>query len=117
MICPYCGKEAIWCENKEVYGINYGKSYMCYFCKPCNAYVGCHTNSKTPLGTMANSELREWRKKAHQVFDPLWEQRHMRRRYLYQKMSEYFGKQIHIGEANIEECKRIIEWCKTEVKE
>ena len=50
MICPYCNKEAKWCENKVIYGKNYGKSYMCYYCKDCDAYVGCHNNTKFPNG-------------------------------------------------------------------
>ena len=57
MICPYCQKEAPWISNEEVYGKRYGKSYMCYYCKDCDAYVGCHDNTKRALGTMANQEL------------------------------------------------------------
>lgn len=64
MICPYCKKEALWCENKEIYGKNYGKSYMCWLCKECDAYVGCHNNTKKPLGTMANKTTRALRIKA-----------------------------------------------------
>jgi len=26
MNCPYCGKEAVWCENKEVYARSVGGS-------------------------------------------------------------------------------------------
>lgn len=112
MICPYCHKEAKWVQNKEVYGRNYGRSYMMYLCKPCDAYVGCHRNSRTPLGTMANAELREWRKKAHFVFDPLWKDRkHKRRHQLYSEISRHFGKEIHIAESDVEMCKQIIEWC------
>jgi hypothetical protein len=112
MICPYCNKEAEWTENKAIYGRNYGKSYMCYYCKSCNAYVGCHNNSRKPLGTMANSELREWRKKAHDVFDPLWKgkQKSMRDT-VYKKISHDFGFPVHIGESDIETCKKIITWC------
>lgn len=54
MICPYCKRPAKWVENKEIYGKNYGKSYMMWLCKPCDAYVGCHNNTKEPLGTLAN---------------------------------------------------------------
>ena len=109
MDCPYCGKEALWCENKLIYGKNYGKSYMCYYCKDCDTYVGCHQNTKKPLGTMANRELREWRKKAHKVFDPLWKQGKITRKELYKQISKKLGKEIHIGESNIEQCKDIIE--------
>lgn len=109
MICPFCKQEAIWCENKEIYGKNYGNSYMCYLCKPCNSYVGCHQNTKKPLGTMTNAEGREWRKKVHARIDPIWKSGKMERRKLYGKISGLIGKPYHTGEATIEECKKILE--------
>lgn len=108
MICPYCGEKARWCENKEIYGKNYGKSYMCYYCKPCNAYVGCHRNTRMALGTIANAELRGWRQKAHRIVDPLWKSGKMKRAEVYQMLSRHFGHEIHIGESNIQICKQII---------
>ena len=112
MRCPYCGKEAVWCENKAIYGKNYGRSYMCYYCKPCNAYVGCHQNSRRPLGTMANASLRELRKQAHSLFDPIWRERAQGGRgKLYAEISRHFGKEIHIGESDEATCKQIIGWC------
>lgn len=128
MICPYCNQEAIWTENKAIYGKNYGSSYMCYLCKPCNAYVGCHKNTRKPLGTMANAETREWRKKAHAAFDPTWKydtnvysgtstqkcqgkSQNIRRSKAYDNLSKHFGREIHIGESDIETCKKIIEVC------
>jgi len=109
MICPYCKKEAVWCENKEIYGRNYGKSFMCYLCKNCDAYVGCHQNTKKPLGTLANKELREWRKKTHAVLDPLWKLGRYTRKKVYRMISEKMGKDIHIGESDIKTCKKVID--------
>ena len=77
MNCPYCNNPAEWVSNAEVYGRPYGKSWMMYLCRPCDARVGCHQNSQTPLGTMANKELRGWRIKAHDAIDPMKE-RHPR---------------------------------------
>lgn len=109
MICHYCNKEAPWVENKAKYGRNYGNSYMCYFCKDCDAYVGCHNNTKNPLGTMANAELREWRKKAHAHIDPLWKTGRLGRGEMYMWLKEKLGREIHIGESDIETCKQILE--------
>ncbi len=82
---------------------------MCYYCKPCDAYVGCHNNSKKPLGTLANKELRQWRIKAHEVIDPLWGRKgHYARRTIYIRLKEAFGKEIHVGSSDIEQCKEII---------
>lgn len=118
MNCPYCKKQAVWCENKAIYGKNYGRSFMCYYCKPCNAYVGCHNNSRTPLGTIANAELRELRKKAHAEFDPIWRNRSQKNRgKLYAEISRHFGKDIHIGESDVEMCKKILAWCVSKKKE
>lgn len=109
MNCPYCSKLAIWCENKEIYGKNYGKSYMVYLCKDCDAYVGCHKNSEIPLGTMATRELRTLRNKVHKLIDPLWQEKGMNRKEMYKILNDYFGKQIHVAESNEETCTRIIE--------
>jgi len=113
MICPYCNQPAEWVENKEVYGKNYGKSYMMWLCRNCDAYVGCHQNTKKPLGTIANKELREWRKKAHLAFDPFWKKWGLKRQEAYQMLITKFGKEVHIGESNIDECKKIIAFCET----
>lgn len=108
MICPYCNKEAVWCENKEIYGRNYGKSYMCYLCKDCDAYVGCHQNTKKPLGTIANKELRRWRMKAHEHLDRLWKDKIFTRKQVYQMLKEIFHREIHVGESDIKTCQEII---------
>jgi len=108
MKCPYCGTEAIWTENKIIYGRNYGRSYMVWYCQNCGAFVGCHNNTRDPLGTMANAELREWRKKAHAVLDPLWRSGGWQRKAVYSKLKYIFGHEIHIGESDIQKCQNII---------
>jgi len=109
MICPYCNKEAPWVENKEKYGRNYGKSYMCYYCKPCDAYVGCHQNTRRPLGTMANKELREWRMKVHAHIDPLWREQGWDRKKVYRHISQKLGFEYHTGESDVEVCKKVLQ--------
>lgn len=111
MQCPYCHQEAIWCENKEIYGKNYGESYMIYLCRSCDASVGCHNNTRKSKGTMANKELREWRIKAHAEFDPLWRDEKLAgRKRCYRMMTHKLGlkKPLHMGEATIDICKDVI---------
>ena len=110
MNCPYCLNLAEWVENKAIYGKNYGKSVMIYLCRPCNAYVGCHNNTRKPLGTMANAETRAWRKKAHEKFDVLWRgtAKRMNRAKAYGLLQSHFGFAVHIGESDVEMCKNII---------
>ena len=112
MNCPYCNKEAEWVENKEVYGKNYGRSFMIWLCKSCDAYVGCHNNTKEPLGTIANKELREYRKKAKEMFinkrlNGNWRNKKLRTDgYVFLK--ELFNKDFHFGESTIDDCKLVI---------
>lgn len=108
VFCPQCNKEAPWVENREKYGQNFGKSYMCYYCKLCDTYVGCHENTRRPLGTMADRETLQWRRKAHAVIDPLWKSRGNTREDVYKKLSNYFGEEIHIGSSDIEKCRSIV---------
>lgn len=108
LICPFCKKPSKWCSNEEIYGRKLGKSYMCYWCKDCDAYVGCHNNTTKPLGTMANRELRQWRQAAHRHIDLIWKGVHKRKRgKVYMVLKEIFGREIHIGESDIETCKII----------
>jgi len=73
MICQYCGKHAKAVTGAVIYPHRRDlASLKFYQCSPCDAFVGCHKLSGRPLGTLANSELREWRKRAHAAFDPLW---------------------------------------------
>lgn len=108
VICPQCGNPAPWVENKEMYGKNYGKSYMCYYCKDCDTYVGCHQNTRQPLGTMATRELREWRKKVHAKIDPLWKSGKYSRKAVYSIITRKLGYQYHTGESDIETCKKVL---------
>jgi hypothetical protein len=108
LICPYCGKEALWCDNKEIYGRSIGRSHMIYYCGRCDAYVGCHNNTTKPLGTMANKELRQARIKAHDHLDKFWKSGTWSRTEMYTKVSIELGKRIHMGESDLEMCQKII---------
>ena len=114
--CPYCGKRAEFVDSAEVY---HGRSYgMIYLCRPCDAYVGCHDAGKgdEPKGTLANAELRKWRKAAHEAFDPLWmggRFRH-RRNLAYAWPSGQMGltKEVtHIGMFDVAQCRQVIRIC------
>jgi len=111
MKCPFCFIEAVWVENKEIYGKNYGKSYMCWLCKDCDAYVGCHNNTKKPLGIMANAETRQYRMKVHKNIDKLWKSGIISRKELYKEITKKLGlkKQYHTGYADIKMCKQLLE--------
>lgn len=69
-ICRYCGSPVVYTSNAEIYGREYGNG-KCYLCRNCRAFVGVHTGTDTPLGTLANDELRQYRKTAHYWFDQI----------------------------------------------
>lgn len=125
ILCNYCGDHTDYVDSSEVYSRSYG---MIYLCKPCNAWVGVHKNTDKPLGRLANSALRDWKKKAHAAFDPLWKRkleiRQKERGSDYKKAYargsgyKWLGKQMgidskdcHIGMFDIEQCKRVVEIC------
>jgi hypothetical protein len=110
MYCPFCGNKAIFMSSKEFYGKDYKTSM--YVCRPCNAYVGTHGNTTTPLGTMANAELREHRKALHDVFDPLWKSGKYSRHDAYLWLCQQLGipqSEGHIAMLDIDQCKLLIE--------
>lgn len=68
--CHYCGSDVSIEENKEVYGRNFGDYPWIYLCDSpaCGAYVGIHPNTNIPLGTLANAETREARRRVKNIF-------------------------------------------------
>lgn len=117
MNCNYCNKPAVWVENKEVYGRNYGKSYMIWLCKPCDAYVGCHLNTEKPLGTMANKKLRALRIKAKDLFisfklNGKWNGDPQKKNVAYRWLRDNLkitADECHFGLFNEVMCKKVIE--------
>lgn len=111
VICPYCTKEAKLVDSIIIYGKSYG---MVWDCRPCDAYVGTHSNSvkNVPLGRLANKELRYWKKRAHACFDPLWKSGKFGRHTAYKIAREIMNmtsKDCHIGKFDIDQCKKLIE--------
>lgn len=115
-ICRYCGSEVVFTSNAEIYGKEYGNG-KCFLCRNCRAYVGVHTETLTPLGTLANDELRKWRNKAHNEFDKLWKgnTRIMTRHNAYGWLAKQMNltrDETHIALFEIEQCKKVLELLK-----
>ena len=114
-VCRYCGNPVVFTSNAEIYGKEYGNG-KCFLCRNCKAYVGVHTETLTPLGTLANDELRKWRHKAHNEFDKLWKgkTRKMTRYNAYGWLSKQMNltrDETHIALFEIEQCKQVIYIC------
>ncbi len=112
LACPFCGNKAEWCSNRLLYGKEYGRSHMIWWCRPCDARVGCRNNTMMPLGTMADANLRGWRMRTHRAIDQLWIGGRMTRKEMYAKLSEALGHEVHVAWSDVEECERIIDAAK-----
>lgn len=125
VICPYCGKPAVFVDSAEVY---HGRSYgMIWLCRDCQAWVGVHRGGKKPLGRLANKTLRTLKMQAHAAFDPLWkdglidrltlpkgveQMKDRNRAYLWLAFELGVAPaQCHIGMFDEDRCRQVIEVC------
>lgn len=118
LTCPYCQQPACLTTGATIYPHRadlHDKRF--YHCAPCRAWVGCHPGTDKPLGRLANAELRAAKMAAHAAFDPLWRGTSTRKRSeAYRWLAGKLGiawKDCHIGEMNVEQCRRVVEICTT----
>ena len=85
-------------------------------CQPCDAYVGCHRGTATPLGRLANAELRAAKQKAHAAFDPLWRSNYLQRPMNRDEAYAWLSRQLklpatecHIGMFDAKLCQKVVE--------
>jgi len=113
VICPYCDMQAELTDSAEVYN---GRSYgLIYLCRKCWAYVGVHKGTKTPLGRLANSELRRMKIYAHRAFDHIWKDGHESRKGAYKWLANELGidgKDCHIGMFDVDMCQKVVDVCR-----
>ena len=121
--CPYCGAVVRFHESSAfIYrGRDYGAVYACSRYPDCDAHVGVHKGTTEALGRLANRELREWKKRAHAAFDPIWQARAARgtpkgkaRGATYGWLADQLGsaaKDTHIGMFDVATCRRVVEIC------
>ena len=120
-ICRYCGSPVVYTSNAEIYGREYGDG-KCYLCRNCRSFVGVHPGTDIPLGTLANEELRRYRKAAHFWFDKIWKKttRIMTRDKAYKWLSKEIGlpkEQTHIGMFEKEQCEKVMEISQKKLQE
>lgn len=115
VICDYCGDAAELVTGRDVYPYRpdlYSKKI--YRCVPCNALVGCHEGTETPLGRLANPELRKAKMAAHAAFDPIWKGGHKKRGSAYAWLRDQLGiskDACHIGMFDVAMCNKVITIC------
>ena len=84
-ICPYCNGDVVRTSNSEIYGKEYGNG-VCYLCRSCRASVGTHDDGR-PLGILATKEMKNLKKKCHEIFDPIWKNNLVSRTSLYKRLA------------------------------
>lgn len=107
VICGECSAEMVLRKSPKYKSPFWGCSKF----PECRGSHGAHPDGR-PLGVPANQETKQWRIKAHDAFDTLWKCGgiNMTRRKAYKRLAEKMGvSEIHIGESDIETCKKIIE--------
>lgn len=109
--CPQHGHR--FEQRRSVYGIFWRCPEF-----PCDWRVGAHQDTGRPLGTPADSVIREARKAAHQAFDPLWTHhkrgkvRHRLRAYAWlARQLEMPVEECHIARFDRETCERVVRVC------
>ena len=117
-ICRYCGGVIRLVPAEKVYQaaterLKQQRQWI-YQCQNCNARVGCHRDSKRPLGNVANEVLRLKRRETHQVFDQYWQSSGLSRTKAYKWLAGQMNlpeKNAHIGGFEMEQCQRLISLC------
>ncbi len=115
LICPYCGKLAKLCNGDEVYPRRTDLHKLRFWnCVPCDARVGTHKGTVKPLGRLANAQLRYWKMKAHEAFDPRWRGGDLKRKDAYSWLADRMGLKngdCHIGMMDVSQCKKVVDIC------
>lgn len=121
-ICPYCDASVKLVCNDKIYRRQYGEWPWAYMCdnSDCGAYVGLHPFTAIPLGTLADANLRNWRKRAKDAFNPLWQdgpEKKFGRSQAYEWLAgalDILDKDsCHIGWFDAATCARVIYVCKS----
>lgn len=84
--------EEVYAHRTDLYELPFWK------CDKCTNFVGCHHKTKDrerPLGIIPTAELKKARIKIHQLIDPLWKEKIVKRKRLYEMISDVVGWNYH----------------------
>lgn len=109
-ICHHCGSPVKLANNSTIYGREFGDWPWVYLCcnRTCGAYVGMHPKTDIPLGTLADAQTREARKRAKAEFNPLWESKRLDRGQAYSRLAAKMGipvTECHFGWFTVHQCR------------
>ena len=112
--CPYCSSPVTLRSADGIYRDNSAgvKLYVCSRYPECDAYVRVIPGTSTPVGSMANGELRALRRDAHRHFDLLHQTGLMSKGEAYVWLAGMLQapmSQAHIGYLGAYYCKQVID--------
>lgn len=112
--CMPCNKavDARQTNGSEIYPHRMDLHHLIFYKCLCGANVGCHKNTSTPMGSLADAKLKKERMAAHKAFDDIYKTGKMTRGESYAWLSEKLGiasKECHIGMFNAEQCKQVVQ--------
>lgn len=120
--CPYCKAPSVLTKGSAIFPFRTDLAELPYFrCAPCDAHVGCHPGTTSPLGSLAGPALRKARAAAHAAFDPTWRGIGTpgARRRAYTALARELGLTVHachIAWLDESECARVVEICSRGLK-
>lgn len=114
--CHYCNGIVEAISNDQIYnGKAYGHWPFAYRCKDCHASVGMHPNTYIPLGSLADRETKEYRKRAKEVFIQLYKMKLISRGEAYERLAKKLGidkSKCHFGHFDVETAKKCVKLSK-----
>jgi hypothetical protein len=118
-VCRYCGKPLELTTAAEIYPRREDLHHLKFWiCRPCDAFIGVKPGSfgHEPVGLLANHELREWRRLAHEAFDPVWKGGGKSRTEAYEWLARSLKIEVdkcHMALFDVEQCKNVLRVCGT----
>ena len=78
-------------------------------CTICKSYVGCHPNTKNPLGSIVGSKVKQMRIQVHDALDPIWKSGTIKRSQLYKELSKELGWTYHTASIrSVKEARQVL---------
>jgi hypothetical protein len=109
--CHNCGPKTpvFLVPNKEIYGKPYGEWPYAYLCENCESYVGLHKGTDIPLGTLADKETRECRKRDKKTFNVMMKELDLTKDRAYEILAAELDipvSECHWGWFTADQCRK-----------
>ena len=119
--CPYCGANAVLKSANKLFGAKVHDPdrflYVCSNWPACDSYVTAHAADRSPMGTLANRQLRHKRIQAHKALLAYRKATRTEKWASYIWLEGKLGldqKKTHIGMFSDAECDQVIALCRKE---